>query len=131
MRIRLVNEAGRFDLVVDAENDDYTDAGGNQAINDGIKYLNEIRADLMIVLPNESFKLLVLDTDTNYWCDKKPHLLVNAARYILEVRHRNSEGVDDFDDVIFREIHQIHANDLSKSIANDIAADAEQRVMQG
>jgi len=131
IRTRLVNEAGRADLVVDLENDDYTDKGANQAINDGIEWLNSLRADLENILSTESFANLLLDTDTNYWSDDFPHLLVNAARRMLEVRQRNTSGVKDWDTVIMGDFHRIYANAVKVSIDNDIAADKQQRVMGG
>ena len=132
IRKRLVDEAGRFDLVVDAENDDYTDQGANQVINDAIAWLNEIRSDLEVVLDTESFELLVADTDTNYWSDTKPHLLVNASRRALEARHRNHTGRKEWDDTIIPEVHQIHANRIKESIDADILEDPlTQGVMQG
>lgn len=131
IRTRLVNEAGRFDLVTDAEGGDYSDAGGDDTINDAIAWLNEQRNDLSKILSTKSFALLSLDTDTNYWSDSHPHLLVNAARRMLEVRHRNTSGVNDWDTIILAEIHLIHANAVREDIDADIVADAEKRVMQG
>lgn len=131
IRTRLVNESGRFGLAVDPENDDYADAGGTQVINDAIEWLNSIRSDLMKVLSSETFALLTSETAKNYWSEEKPHLLVNAARRMLEVRHRNTAGVNDWDRVILGEVHQIHANAVRASIDAEIDADPEKRVMQG
>lgn len=131
IRIRLIQEAGRWELAVDPENGDYTDAGANQVIDDATEWLNSLRSDLETVLSTQSFALLVADTDTNYWSSEKPHLLVNAARRMLEVRHRNTSGTNDWDNAIIREVHQIHANAVKASIDADIVADPEERVMQG
>ena len=131
IRTRLVDESGRFELAVDPENDDYADAGGTQVINDAIEWLNSIRSDLMKVLSSETFVLLTSETSKNYWSEEKPHLLVNAARRMLEVRHRNTAGVNDWDRVILGEVHQIHANAVRVALDADIAADPEKRVMQG
>lgn len=131
IRIRLENEAGRPDLVVDAENGDYDDAGANEVINDAIEWLNSLRSDLETVLSTESFALLVNDTDENYWSSEKPHVLVNAARRMLEVRHRNTSGVNDWNNVVVPEVHQIYANAVQAEINADVTADAEARVMEG
>ena len=136
IRIRLVNEAGRFDLVVDAENDDYTDGGSggsaNQVINDAIGWLNTLRADIETVLSSQSFALLVLDTDENFWSDDDhAHVLISAARRILEVRQRNTAGVNDWNNVVLPEVHQIYANAVVADINSDVTSDSEQRVMEG
>jgi len=131
IRKRLIQEAGRWELAVDPENGDWTDAGANQVIDDATEWLNSLRSDLQIVLSAESFVLLVADTDTNYWSDEKPHLLVNAARRMLEVRHRNTAGKNDWDAAIIDEVHQIYANAIKVDIDADIAVDAQKRVMQG
>lgn len=136
IRIRLVNEAGQFDLVVDAENADYTDGGSggsaNQAINDAIGWLNTLRSDIETVLPTESFALLASDTDENFWSDDdRASLLVNAARRMLEVRQRNTAGVNDWNAVIVPEVSQIHANAVQAAINADVAVDAQERVMGG
>lgn len=131
IRTRLVNESGRFDLVTDAEGADYTDAGANQLINDAIEWLNEIRFDLQTVLSTESFVLLATDTDENYWSTEKPHILVNAARRMLEVRQRNTTGVGDWDRIIHDDIHRIYANETKAAIDTLITADEANREMQG
>lgn len=136
IRIRLVNEAGQFDLVVDAENADYTDGGSggsaNQVINDAIGWLNTLRSDIETVLPTESFALLASDTDENFWSDDdRASLLVNAARRMLEVRQRNTAGVNDWNAVIVPEVSQIHANAVQAAINADVAVDAQERVMEG
>ena len=131
IRTRLVNEAGRFDLVVDAENADFDDNGANEVINDAIAWLNTLRADIETVLSTESFALLVNDTDENFWSDDHSHVLVSAARRMLEVRHRNTSGVNDWNNVIVPEVHQIYANAVQADINEDVTADAEARVMEG
>lgn len=135
IRTRLVNEAGRFDLVVDAENDDYTDGGSggsaDQVINDAIAWLNTLRKDIETVLSTESFALLVVDTDENFWSAEHPHVLVNAARRMLETRQRNTAGVNDWNNVVVPEVNQIYANAVQGDINEDVTADAEARVMKG
>lgn len=131
IRTRLVNEAGRFDLVVDAENDDFDDNGANQVINDAIGWLNTLRADIENVLTTESFALLVVDTDENFWSADHPHVLVNAARRMLETRQRNTAGVNDWNNVVLPEVDQIYANAVQAEINEDVATDPEARVMKG
>lgn len=136
IRIRLVNEAGQFDLVVDAENADYRDGGSggsaNQVINDAIGWLNTLRSDIETVLSTESFALLASDTDENFWSDDdRASLLVSAARRMLEVRQRNTAGVNDWNAVIVPEVSQIHANAVQAAINADVAVDAQERVMEG
>ena len=43
---------------------------------------------------------LVEDTDTSYWASQEPLLLVAAATRELEVIHRNTQGVRDWDQAI-------------------------------
>ena len=131
IRTRLVNESGRFELAVDPESGDYDDAGANQVINDAIEWLNSLRSDLAVVLPTKSFAPLEADTDTNYWSDEFPHILVNGARRMLEVRHRNAAGVKDWDVVILDDFRRIYANAVAVQLDADIAADPAKRVMGG
>lgn len=123
IRTRLVDEEGAYDLVVDAEGGDYDDAGANDVINDAIIWLNAQRNDLKKLLPTASFALLAADTDENYWATNHPHMLVNAARRMREVRQRNTQGVADWDNAILGELHLLHANEALEDMDAQIAAD--------
>lgn len=59
---------------------------------------------------------LVEDTDDNYWSYMYPHLLVMAAQCIMEMFHRNSEGVNDWMKAIQLGLMNIDHNLVARDI---------------
>lgn len=126
IRKRLVEEAGRYDLAVDPENGNYADSAvpghsGTAVINDAITYLNELRYDITNYIDGGA-ALLVLETDTNLWTNLYPELLLDACRMILEKRHRNNQGVADWDAKIEPQVAILYSNAVQRQIDTAIAA---------
>jgi len=71
------------------------------------------------------------DDDESYWSIKYPHLLVIAARYMMEVSHRNTSGQQDFLRYIEREVSQIDDNVVEEMISNRDQLTDEREIFEG
>ena len=66
-------------------------------------------------------KELELDSDTNYWSEVHPMLLIMSAMRQVEIINRNTQGVNDWNNAIMTEAKQID-NDL----VEELIAEADQ-----
>lgn len=64
---------------------------------------------------------LVNETDTNYWSDAQPMLLIMSAMRQLETMNRNPTGVKDWNDSIITEMRQ-----LGYDLVEEIIAESDQ-----
>ncbi len=62
-------------------------------------------------------KELVQDTDENFWSVAHPMLLINAAMRMVEVTNRNTQGVNDWDLAISKEMTQLGFDLVEELIA--------------
>lgn len=80
------NTSGRYDLV----NDDFSDNGADLFINDAIKWLDSKidKSDLHRETDLWSSPALVNDTDTNFWSENYPLILVQATIFKTSTGNR-------------------------------------------
>jgi len=85
--------------------------------------LNVPASEDIVVTINGLFysKLLTLDTDTNYWSDVHPQLLISAAMRQVEINNRNTQGVDDWTGTIVSEMQQ-----LGQDLVEELIAESDQ-----
>jgi hypothetical protein len=62
-------------------------------------------------------KELVADTDKNYWSEAHPMLLIMSAMRQLEIINRNTQGVNDWEAVILKDITSIGFDLVEELIA--------------
>ncbi len=82
-------------------------------------FLPESDADYEIIVDGSFYSAaLVLDTDSSYWCEVHPELLFSAAMRQLEVIHRNSSGVRDWESAIMTSIVAIDMDGVEQNSTN-------------
>ena len=60
---------------------------------------------------------LVEDTDSNYWTDVHPLLLVASAMRQIEIINRNTQGVNDWDRAIGKQVTDLGMDFIEEQIA--------------
>ena len=101
-------EIGQFATVVDSG---YDSCKGMEF------YPQTDQAYVFEVLGKFNSHTLILDTDSNYWTSEQPNLLLMSVLRQLEIFHRNSEGVKDWDAAIATEITQLDMDGVAQEVA--------------
>lgn len=102
---------------------------GNHYLTDGIIIMPPADGTYTVqVLARWLSKELSVDADVSFWSVSDPHLLVRAARREIEIDlHRNSQGVQDLEAGLIKDLEDIRL-DL---IAEEISGPHESAVMNG
>jgi len=101
-------------LVTDANGQSGSISGSMDVLSDGFQNLNGVffmpPADgnySIEIIGNFYTKTLKEDTDYTFWSDQHPTILYMATMRQLEIMHRNTEGVKDWDRAIANEVGTI------------------------
>lgn len=103
LRRRLVELTGRYELVYDHTQNDWTDRGANCFLKAGKRWLEQHYPER---LPDDPWEE---DDDTCWWSLHHPELVVRAARMQIENDlHRNTSGWRDIAEGLMEELQQIY-----------------------
>ena len=91
---------------------------GNHYWTHGIRVNPQESGSRLIAVEGEWFsRHLLNDYDRSFWTCQYPQLLVRAAQREMEVDHRNSQGVNDFDAAILPELANVQKNLIAEETA--------------
>lgn len=84
---------------------------------DTLIILPPVQEDVKIIVHGVFYSPKLLNShDRNFWSQNYPNILVMAAMRELEVFHRNTQGLNDWEMAITREVQQLQMDRVSEEI---------------